>query len=155
MTKLDTDVEIEQIINRVSEIFDKVNNTVCGDKSQGCQNCCVTCVSPGYFDFWSIESDARYPYEAKINHIVRWKKLPLIPEAKEQFDKLKREYNWHYQKGFLGDKGCNLPRSKRPIYCLRSLCHILKEKISREDQDELETLLHRLYDIRKETKVLI
>jgi len=42
--------------------------------------------------------------------------------TEENLLKLKEEYNFSVEKGFLGEKGCVLPRNKRSVVCLSYIC---------------------------------
>jgi len=66
--------------------------------------------------------------------------------------KLKNEYNFDEEDGFLRENGCCLPREKRPTPCLVYICEDLAEEIRENYNIPPYQLLKQSHKIIKECK---
>ena len=114
---------------KLSKIFDKVNDEICGNCSRDKHRegniklptgCCTPCFKEnGFF------------------------RIPLFLATYQNLEKIKKEFNFdkdHY--GFFNNdtKRCNLPRELRSGTCLRYVCSEMK--ITESKRKEIDKMVH-------------
>ena len=66
----------------------------------------------------------------------------------KQLNELKKEFKFTENKGFLGNKGCKLPRHLRSFTCMRYLCYNRYLNLSRINEDNLRQNIKYLFQTR-------
>lgn len=107
----------------LSEIFASLNTTSCPN----CKSCCCKgCADRVGYLFDRGSGSRHFP-----TMIIR----------------LMKECNFTWDKGFLGDAGCKLPRWLRSRTCLRHTCRALYGTMSGREADKLDKRISECVDI--------
>ena len=121
---------ITSITEELGVILDPLVSKLCPSCSK---SCCITCGTySGHFMF-----------DARMIH------LEIPSEAQEQLDFLKKSFGWSDDKGFLGEKGCLLPREFRSITCQRSNCEEMNASLSQRDIEHSRDFIRQLKKVRE------
>lgn len=145
---------VESIAAFVDSFFKDALEKCCG-KSDMCDMCCTGCAeASAHFDYAGSE-ETGHAKGSKMAHIVRAKAMKENPKAKTMLQALKTKHGWDHRAGFLGEKGCKLPRTERSVYCQETQCRHIGEILAGKSWTLLYEKLAMLKDIRKENGLLI